>query len=178
MLGGPRIKHVDDVLEQEVVRIEFDDGRTASVWERFIEMTPNFLSFYNRWDPGMITRRHGHRGDHVVFILEGEVTVGDTLCRKGSHIFLMYGDTFGPWIAGPEGCVTIGIVAGEGSSFCADEDMAAYLALLKKVGARQGTVPPLKNLPPWRPRGNPLPGPVSSDVPSRVPQANARKDQP
>ena len=58
MLGGPRIKHVDDVLEQEVVRIEFEDGRSASVHERFMEHTPNFLSFYNRWEPGMMQRKH------------------------------------------------------------------------------------------------------------------------
>jgi len=160
MLGGPRIKHVSEVHEQEVVRIEFDDGRSASIWERFVEMTPNFISFYNRWDPGMIARKHGHRGDHVIYVLEGEVMVGDRLCGTGSHIFLMHGDTFGPWIAGPEGCELLGIIAGEGSSFCADEDMAAYLKLLAEHGARQGAVPALTNLPPWKPKTNVLPGPV------------------
>ncbi|MCB0996849.1 MAG: hypothetical protein KDB21_17265 [Acidimicrobiales bacterium] len=160
MMGGPRIKHIDEVEANEVVRIEFDDGRSASIYERFMEMLPDFLSFYNRWDPGMIQRKHGHRGHHVVYIISGEMQVGDRHCPAGSHIFLMHGDTFGPWIAGPEGCETIGIVAGEGSSFAAPEDDAEYLALLAEHGARRAAVPALRNLPPWRPRGNPLPGPV------------------
>ena len=160
MLGGPRIKHVDDVHEQEVVRIEYEDGRSASVRERFVEQLPDFLSFYNKWDPGMMQRKHGHRGHHVVFILSGSMMVGDVLCTKGSHIFLMHGDTFGPWIAGPEGCETLGIVAGVGTSFAADEDDAAYLELLKQHGAKRAAVPRLKNTSPWLPKGNHLPGPV------------------
>jgi hypothetical protein len=101
MLGGPIIRHLDEVHEQEVVRIEYEDGRSASIRERFLTMLPNFVSFYNKWDPGMMSLKHGHKGDHVVFVLDGEVTIGDQLCKKGSHIFLMYGDRFGPWIAGP-----------------------------------------------------------------------------
>jgi hypothetical protein len=56
---GSSIKHVDDVNENEVVRIEFEDGHSASIRERFMELTPNFVSFYNRWDPRMIARRMG-----------------------------------------------------------------------------------------------------------------------
>jgi hypothetical protein len=155
MMGGPRIKHVDDVPVNEVLKIEFDDGRTASVRERFVEMLPNFLSFYNHWDPGMIQRKHGHHGHHVVFILSGSMLVGDQLCTKGSHIFLMHGDSFGPWIAGPEGCETLGIVAGHGSSFCHPDDEADFLELLAENGAKRAAVPPLdpKNLPAWRSPG-------------------------
>jgi hypothetical protein len=155
MMGGPRIKHVDDVPENEVLKIEFEDGRTASVRERFVEMLPNFLSFYNHWDPGMIQRKHGHHGHHVVFILSGSMMVGDELCTKGSHIFLMHGDTFGPWIAGPEGCETLGIVAGHGMSFCHPNDEAAFLELLADNGAKRAPVPPIDpdNLPAWRSAG-------------------------
>jgi hypothetical protein len=160
MMGGPRIKHVDDVEAHEVVRIEFDDGRSASIYERFIEHLPNFLSFYNRWDPGMMQRKHGHQGHHMVFILSGEMWVGDRHCPQGTHIFLMHGDTFGPWIAGPEGCETLSVVAGEGSSFASPEDDEAYLALLGARGARRAAVPALKNRPAFLPRGSPLPGPV------------------
>jgi hypothetical protein len=160
MMGGPRIKHVDEVHEQEVVRIEYEDGRSASVRERFVEQLPDFVSFYNRWDPGMMQRKHGHRGHHVVYILSGEMMVGDRHCPKGSHIFLMHGDTFGPWIAGPEGCETLGIIAGSGESFCDPADDAAYLELLAKHGAKRAAVPALKNRPPFARQGNPLPGPV------------------
>src|ERR1700760_4260882 len=108
MLGGPIVKQVSEQPESEVVRIEYSDGRSASIWERFLVVSPNFVSFYNRWDPGMISLKHGHRGDHVVFVLEGEVTVGERSCPKGAHIFLMHGDAFGPWIAGEEGCELLG----------------------------------------------------------------------
>lgn len=161
MIGGPRIKHIDDVQEQEVVRIEFEDGRSASIYERFIESTPRFFAFYNRWEPGVIAPHHGHQGDHTVYVLEGEVTVGDRLCTKGTHIFLMHGDRFGPWIAGPEGCELLGVIAGMGDAFWSDEDMAEYQALLEKHGAKQGTVPALTEREPWKSKGNPLPGPVS-----------------
>jgi hypothetical protein len=167
MMGGPRIKHVDDVDVHEVVRIEFEDGRSASINERFMEWLPNFLSFYNRWDPGMMQRKHGHHGHHVVFILSGEMWVGDRHCPAGTHIFLMHGDTFGPWVAGPEGCETLGIVAGEGSSFAAAEDDAAYLAMLRERGAHRAAVPALTDLPPFVPRRNPLPGPVDEPASER-----------
>jgi hypothetical protein len=160
MMGGPRIKHVDEVEAHEVVRIEYEDGRSASIYERFMERLPTFFSFYNRWDPGMMQRKHGHQGHHVVFILSGEMWVGDRHCPKGTHIFLMHGDTFGPWVAGPEGCETLGIIAGIGSSFAAPEDDAAYLEMLKEHGAKRAAVPALTDRPPYLPPGNPLPGPV------------------
>jgi hypothetical protein len=160
MLGGPRIVHIDDIKENEVVRLEYNDGHTTSIYERFLEQNPRFFSFYNRWEPGMIVLKHGHQGDHVVFVLDGEVTVGNTLCRKGSHIFLMHGDTFGPWIAGPDGCKLLGIVAGNGDAFWEDRDMANYQEMLRARGASMGAVPTLTERPAWKPKGNPLPGPV------------------
>jgi hypothetical protein len=160
MLGGPIIRHLDEVHEQEVVRIEYEDGRSASIRERFLTMLPNFVSFYNKWDPGMMSLKHGHKGDHVVFVLDGEVTIGDQLCKKGSHIFLMYGDRFGPWIAGPQGCELLGIIAGEGAAFWSDQDMEDYRALLAKHGAKEGAVPRLQNVAPWKIKRDSLPGPV------------------
>jgi len=164
MMGGPRIKHVDDVHENEVIKIEFADGSTASVRERFIEVLPNFVSWYNKWDPGVMQRKHGHAGHHVVFILSGEMTVGGVKCVKGSHIFLMHGDTFGPWIAGPEGCETLGIVAGSGESFGHEEDDADFQVMLDEIGARRAPVPMLKRVMPWFQKGNQLPGPVVDDA--------------
>ncbi|CAN5183986.1 hypothetical protein BH10PSE13_BH10PSE13_03560 [soil metagenome] len=160
MLGGPVIVHLDDVREQEVVRVAYDDGRHTSIHERFLLDTPRMFTFWNRWDAGMISLKHGHQGDHIVFVLDGEVTVGDTLCRKGSHIFLMHGDTFGPWIAGPEGCELLGVIAGDSSAFWSDKDMAHYQDMLADAGARMAPVPPLAERPPWHRKGNPLPSSV------------------
>jgi hypothetical protein len=163
MMGGPRILDLKDVPEQEVVRIEFGDGRSASIFERFLETSPRMFSFYNRWDPHMISLRHGHQGDHIVYVLEGDVQVGERQCQKGSHIFLMHGDRFGPWIAGRHGCELLGIIAGNPTPFWTPEDMQEYQDLLAQRGARQGAVPSLKRLPAWMPQESKLPGPLLSD---------------
>lgn len=152
MMGGPRIVDVEDVAEQEVVRVEYADGRTASIWERFLETSPRMFTFWNRWDPGMMSLKHGHQADHVVYVLDGEVQVGDRLCKKGSHIFLMHGDRFGPWIAGPEGCELLGVIAGDPRAFWSKGDMEEYDALLAQHDAKMVAVPRVGELPAWMPQ--------------------------
>ena len=152
MLGGPRIVDLEEVPEQEVVRVDYADGRRASVYERFLETNPRMFTFHNRWDPGAMSLRHGHQADHIVFVLEGEVRVGERLCGKGAHIFLMHGDRFGPWIAGPQGCELLGVIAGNPMAFWTDDDMAEFEALLARHGAALGSVPPIKHIPAWMPR--------------------------
>lgn len=165
MLGGPKITHVDDVATHEVLRIEYQDGHVASVWERFLEMTPRYFSFHNQWEPGALAPRHGHHGDHVVYVLDGDIQVGDVHCTKGSHIYLQYGDTFGPWIAGPNGAELLGIIYnGDGRGHFADEHMADFQKMLEERGARMGVTPALTGLPAWRVdrHDNPLPGTVKA----------------
>ena len=96
MMGGPSIKHLDDVPAEEMLRFEFAD-------------------------------RHSN------FILRGEIRCGDIVCRAGSHIMLEWGDVFGPWEAGPEGCELYGFIAGEGSPFAGDPE--PFEALLAARGA-------------------------------------------
>ena len=166
MIGGPKITHAHDKPEHEVVRINYRDGRVASVRERFLEMTPRYFSFHNTWEPGALAPRHGHHGDHVVYVLDGEITVGDEVCTKGSHIFLQYGDTFGPWVAGPNGAELLGIIFnGDGRAFFEDADMVHFQQILDERGAEMGTVPALTCLPAWRSdqHSNPLPGPVANE---------------
>ena len=102
MTGGPRIRHLDDFPWQEVRRQQHGE-RIVSVREKWLDFSPRFLSLYARWDPGMIVQAHGHNSDHVVFVLEGEIRCGDVRCPAGTHIALDQGDTFGPFVAGPEG---------------------------------------------------------------------------
>jgi len=165
MLGGPRIVDLEDVEAREVVRIEFEDGRSASIWERFLLPSPSMFTFYNKWDPGMISLRHGHQSDHVVYVLSGEIMVGDRMCKAGAHIYLVHGDRFGPWIAGPEGCELLGILKGPGvAAFWSEQDMQDYVDLLAKHGARQGEVPPLTNTEPWmNPPADMLPSPIKGE---------------
>ena len=39
MHGGPIVSHRDDVAAEEMSRFRCADGRTASIWEKWIEMS-------------------------------------------------------------------------------------------------------------------------------------------
>ena len=101
MPGGPRFRHLDEVPWEEVRKIDYGD-RTASVREKWLDFSPRFLSLLAEWDPGMMIHAHGHNSDHIVYVLEGDMSCGDVHCGPGTHIALDQGDTFGPFIAGPE----------------------------------------------------------------------------
>ena len=79
--GKPMFRHLDDpdVPWQAVKRQRNADGSEAAVWEKWLAFSPDpqYLSLYARYDPGMIVRRHGHFSPHIVFVIEGELHVGD-----------------------------------------------------------------------------------------------------
>jgi hypothetical protein len=156
MQGGPRIKHLDDLPWIEVSKIRLADGKVACIREKWIEMSPRFVCFYNEWDAGAMTPPHGHTGDHSIFVTEGEISDGTTTCRAGSHIMPEWGDTFGPWVAGPQGCKLYGFIAGDGRPFFQQEQWQRYLA---DRGAQELPVP-LPPLPAWFGSGSVLPGPL------------------
>ena len=145
MAGGPRFARLDDVPWQEVRRQRHGDHE-ASVREKWLEFSPRYLSLYARWDPGMIVHAHGHRSDHVVFVLEGDMTCGDVHCRAGTHIALDHGDTFGPFIAGPDGVVLFEVMMGDPRSYPADP--GGYRTLLAERGVEQLPNPAI-DLPGW-----------------------------
>jgi hypothetical protein len=151
MQGGPRIKHLDDLPWMEVSRLRLADGQVASIHEKWIELSPRLVTYYNKWDPGAMVPNHGHHGDHIVFVLEGEMSCGDVVCRAGSHITLEYGDTFGPWVAGPEGVVMFGAMFG-GFGHPFEGDPEGWRQLLDDEGATELPVPPVP-VPPWMPKG-------------------------
>ena len=91
-----RFRHADDEKWQDVRALEID-GRRAVVREKWLDFTPGFLSLYAKWDPGMMIHEHGHNSDHVVFVIEGEMTCGDVRCTAGMHITLEHGASFGPF---------------------------------------------------------------------------------
>jgi hypothetical protein len=140
MPGSPRFTHLDDVGWQEVRRQQHRD-RTASVREKWLDFNERFLSLYARWDPGMIVQPHGHNSDHVVFVLEGEMTCGEVVCPAGTHIALDQGDTFGPFVAGPEGVVLFEVMMGDPRSFPADQE--AYARFLEERGVTLLPNPPI-----------------------------------
>jgi hypothetical protein len=145
MADGPRFCHLDDLEYQEVRRIGRGD-RTLSVREKWLDFSPEFLSLYAKWDPGMIVQPHGHNSNHVIFVLEGEMTCGDVVCPKGAHIALDQGDTFGPFVAGPAGVELFEVMMGDPRSFPADPE--GYERFLAEHGARQLPNPPI-DMPDW-----------------------------
>jgi hypothetical protein len=146
MAGSPRFSRTDEGEWQEVRRIQIGD-RTASVRERWLDLTPGFLALYAEWDPGMVVHAHGHRSNHTVLVLAGEMTCGDVRCTPGTHIALDEGDTFGPFVAGPEGVTLYEVMMGDPRSFPRDspEEWEAFLAAR---GAHKLPNPPIA-MPAW-----------------------------
>ncbi len=131
--------HLDDEDWIEV-KAQMHGDRRVSIREKWLEFTPERLSLYARYDPGVIVERHGHMSDHVVFVLDGEITVGNVRCTKGMHIMLEKGAVFGPIIGGPDGAVLYEIMMGDPRAVPADKPGFA------KLCAERG-VTPLPNPP-------------------------------
>ena len=143
-------RHLDDadVPWQQVKRQRNADGSESSVWEKWFAFSPDpqYLSVYAKYDPGMIVRRHGHFSPHLVFILEGDVWIGDHHCPAGTHIELPFGAAFGPLRAGDTGCTMLEVMMGDPRSW--GDDAAAFQRVLSEHGAE-----PLPDVeleyPPW-----------------------------
>src|SRR5438045_6399336 len=143
--SSPRFSHLAAVEYQDVRRIGPGD-RTMSVREKWLDFSPAFLSLYAKWDPGMIVQPHGHNSNHVVFVLEGEMTCGDVRCIKGTHLALDQGDTFGPFVAGPDGVELFEVMMGDPRSFQADPE--GYERFLAERNGQQLPNPPI-DMPGW-----------------------------
>ena len=110
---GPRFRHLDELSWQECRKQQHGD-HTASVWEKWLEFSPRYLSLYARWDPGMIVQPHGHNSDHLVFVhRRRHARAATCTARPGTHIALDHGDTFGPFVAGPDGVVLFEVMMGD-----------------------------------------------------------------
>jgi hypothetical protein len=147
MAGSPRFTHLDQLPWQEVRRQQHGE-RVASVREKWLDFSPNFLSLFAEWDPGMIVQAHGHNSDHVVYVVSGDMTCGDVSCPTGTHIALDQGDTFGPFVAGPDGVKLLEVMMGDPRSFPADLD--GYANFLREREVEQLPNPPI-DMPDWLP---------------------------
>ena len=87
MRGGPMVDSLDDAHWFDVARLELPDGRIARIQEAWIRLSPRYVCFYNKWDPGAITPRHGHHGDHSILIVKGHrAAKGGFGVRAGEEI--------------------------------------------------------------------------------------------
>lgn len=150
--GGeqPVFRHLDDpdVPWQRVKAQRNADGSESHVHEKWLAFSPDpqYLSLYARYDPGMVVRRHGHMSPHVVFVLEGDLLVGDRACPAGTHIELPLGAAFGPIVAGPGGAVLFEVMMGDPRSW--GDDPGAFERALAERGAEALPDPPLE-FPAW-----------------------------
>jgi len=123
--------HVDDVPWNEVIA-QLHGERRVSVHEKFLEWNARRMVVLGRYDPHVVIERHGHASDHLVYVLEGELLVGDRTCRPGTLIVLELGATFGPLIAGAAGALLFEVWMGDPRPVPADK--AEYYALLERRG--------------------------------------------
>ena len=130
--GGPqaRLRRPHRVGAREVARL----------------LAPVPLAATREWDPGMMIHAHGHNSDHIVFVLEGDMTCGDVDCGTGTHIALDQGDTFGPFVAGPDG---VHAVRGDdGRPALVPGRRGGWAKLLAEHGREQAPNPPI-DMPDW-----------------------------
>jgi hypothetical protein len=149
-----QIVHLDDVPWQEVKAQQHGDRR-VSVWEKYLEWTPERMTLYGRYDPGMLLERHGHRSDHLVHVIEGSIDVGGEACGPGTTLILPLGAAMGPIEAGPEGAVLFEVMLGDPRAWPADRE--GFDALLAERGVTPLPNPPFE-APDWfgeRTDGNP-----------------------
>jgi hypothetical protein len=143
-------RHLDDpdVAWQQVKRQRNADGSVSSVWEKWLSFSadPQYLSLYAKYDPGMIVRRHGHYSPHVLFVLEGAVSIGGRQCPAGTHVELPFGAAFGPIRAGEEGAVLFEVMMGDPRSW--GDEPEAFERELARHGAEALPDVPLE-YPPW-----------------------------
>jgi hypothetical protein len=130
---GPRLAfvHIDDVPWREVIAQKHGERR-VSVHEKFLEWTAQQMVVLGRYDPHVVIERHGHKSNHLVYVLEGELQVGDRQCGAGTLIVLECGATFGPLIAGASGALLFEVWMGDPAPVPADKD--EYYALLRARG--------------------------------------------
>ena len=65
--------------------------------------------FIVRREPGFVGPVHSHTQDEIIYILDGDVTVGDTHCPKGTALFIEKDTMYGPLKSGQNGTTFLNI---------------------------------------------------------------------
>jgi hypothetical protein len=128
---SPRFVHIDDVPAREAVA-QMHGARRVGVHLQVLEWNSARFVAHTRYDPGLVLARHAHKSDALIYILDGEVQIGDRRCPAGTLIVLEKDDFFGPLTAGPEGCTFLESYAGDVASVHEDEE--SYQQLLSSQG--------------------------------------------
>lgn len=123
--------HIDDVPWTEVIA-QLHGERRVSGYEKFLEWNAQRMVVLGRYDPHVVIERHGHASDHLVYVLEGELAVGDRRCPPGTLIVLEVGAEFGPLIAGETGVLLFEVWMGDPRPVPGNKE--EYYALQKEKG--------------------------------------------
>ena len=132
--------HIDALPWNEVIA-QMHGDRRVSVHEKFLEWTAQRMVVLGRYDPNVVIERHGHASDHLVYVLDGDLVVGDRHCPRGTLIVLEVGATFGPLIAGDQGALLFEVWMGDPRPVPADKE--EYYALLEQKGIVRLPNPPI-----------------------------------
>src|SRR5579862_1557337 len=127
-------RRIGDVPGQEV-RAQLHGERRAGVHCWFLEWSPSRTVIYTEYDPGLTLEVHGHRSDHVIYVIDGLLHVGTTECGPGTMVLLEHGAVFGPLVAGPDGTRLLEFYTGDPRPVSIDPE--GYLALLAQRGIVQ-----------------------------------------
>ena len=114
------------------VRPQLCGGRRVAGHLRIIERSAGRVVVHTRYDPGLVIEKHSHLADEVIYVLEGELRVGERVCPAGTALVLERGTPFGPVIAGPRGAVLFEVFSGEPGHV--SEDPAGFRRLLEERG--------------------------------------------
>ena len=115
------LRPVDDIAWTAVQRQRNADGSESVIRERWPIIRPGFLSAYVHYEPHMVVRRHGHRSNHVVILLDGDAEIAGRHCTARTHVHVPLGAAFGPLVAGPAGVTCWELSFGEFGGW-GDED--------------------------------------------------------
>jgi hypothetical protein len=149
----PTFHHVDEIDWTPVQQQRNGDGTVSVVLEKWPIFRPDFLSAYVRYEPGMVVRRHGHRSNHIVFVLDGGAWIGGAWSTAGTHVHVPLGATFGPIVAGPDGVTCWELSFGEFGGW--GDEQESYDEAIAELGVTPLPDPPLE-LADWfvDPRGD------------------------
>jgi hypothetical protein len=118
----------------------------SAIREKWPIVQPDFMSAYAQYDAGMITRRHGHLADHLVWVIAGGAWFGDRWCPANTHIELPLGAAFGPIVAGDEGVLFLELTDGDFRSW--GDQPALFEQAMAERGVTALPDPPI-DLPSW-----------------------------
>ncbi len=110
------------------------NGRKAAVHNHPIYRTPDRTVLKTRYDPGLVLDRQSHLGDEVIYVIEGDLMVGDQHAVAGATIILEQGTAFGPLRAGQNGTTILEVFIGPNASTPKAADTEGYKRLLKEEG--------------------------------------------